>query len=373
MANLSSEQASPEEKTPRIHLLMTCLVTNIRRDGSISSDERAEALIECLKSLQEMSFVSASIYISIGDDIRIDKSKFDAEVNQLSKKVMLHSSRLEYFADWKNAVSRPEVQASDAVLLLSYEDHILRKGRSSVVIDAVRSINRATETYPSGHFISILSHFPEQQILSDCWSAVGFRSPTGDPGAIPAPTPIGCLVTKPSVLLDWFSRDFTEGNRIVAPENYFGPSVSDSKSISLTITKEAFYHKDGYGHVKLFNNEPQSPQAQPQTETGLLGKSNTWQAQVRLGSPLTFNQYAKSQVSSSGMSGIRLVLRSISLAIVSRITNFGFVERSIRAHVANHPGLAHYLSMGFSHGLLRYLLILIRAYFRHRVFVKFKI
>ena len=370
MNYLSSEEARLDQKSPRIHLLMTCLVTNIRRDGSLSAEDRAATLLECLRSLQEISFTSASVYISIGEDISLDESELEAEVSRLAKKVTFQTKRLEHFLEWQNAVSLPDLQQSDSVLLLSYEDHILRNGRAEVVIDAVRKVNRATEAFPKGNFISILSHFPEQQILSDCWSAIGFRSPASDLDAIPAPTPIGCLVTKPAVLREWFSRDFTGGQRIVAPENYFGPSVNDSSSISLVISSEAFFHKDGYGHVNLIESKAEVDSTRPLGDEGLLGRSNTWQTQVRLGTSLTFIEYAKSQFRASGMSGLGLVSRSISLKVIGAMTNFAFIQRFIWTLVTKNPTIAHYVGMGFAHGLLRYLVILTRAYFKHKVFTK---
>ena len=223
--------------------------------------------------------------------------------------------------EWQNAVSLPDLQESDSVLLLSYEDHILRQGRAEVVLDAVRKLNRATETFPEGNFISILSHFPEQQILSYCWSAIGFRSPASDFDAIPDPTPIGCLAT-PAVLREWFSRDFTESQRIMAPENYFGPSVNDSSNLSLLISSEAFFHKDGFGHVNLIQSKAEVDSTRPLGDEGLLGRSNTWQTQARLGTSLTLIEQAKSQFRASGMSGLRLVSRSISLKLIGGMTNF---------------------------------------------------
>jgi len=86
MHYLSSEAARLDQKPPRIQLLMTCLVTNIRRDGSLSAEDRAATLLECRRSLQEISFTSASVYISLGENISLDESEFEAEVSRLKKK-----------------------------------------------------------------------------------------------------------------------------------------------------------------------------------------------------------------------------------------------------------------------------------------------
>ncbi len=362
MSDLQVQGETFANAAPNLHLLMTCLVTNIRRDGSISPNDRAKTLIECLRSLRELTFSSASIYISIGEDIELSELDIQEEIMNLAGKVTFRTRRLETFRDWKQAAAAPEVQDSDAVLLLSYEDHILLPGRGQVVMEAVREVNRATKAFPAGNFISILSHFPEQQILQDCWSAIGFRVPVHSAYAIPAPTPIGCLVTQPHVLASWFSQDFTEGKRIVAPENYFGPSVSDSRSLSLSLTAEAFFHKDGYGHVNLSGSYADKSVTTNPRDLGLLGRSNTWQANSRLQPTITFGGYVKSQLKNLSFVGFRLVLRSCSLWLVGKATRSKPIGSLIRVLVLKNPTFTHYLSMGFSHGLTRYLFIVIRAY-----------
>lgn len=341
----------------KVHLFMTCLVTNIRRDGSISPIDRGSALMECLESLSIFPFSSASFHIEIGPEVNLDQKAFGEALSAIADNASFSATRLQKYGDWVEALKDENMRDSDVVIVLTYEDHILRSGVESELLSTCQMVVESQESTPRNRVISILSHFSEQHILATGWDALGFRVDSIDSPTIPAVTPIGCLATTMPTLDYWFDQDFTSGSKLVSTENYFGPSVQDGGCISLVGQKELFFHLDGYAHVGLMPLDEDDSRRFDLRSPGLLGRSRTWQALSRCDDSLTLREFVNQELQLGFAHAVGVSTRSLFNAIL-RAALRGFAWFNItRRVIEKKPRLGHLLSLSLSHGLSRFVWI----------------
>lgn len=331
-----------------MHLLMTCLVTNRRRDGSESPNDRMGYLLRTLSSLARTPIASASFFIEFGSDVEFDGRDLHDACRKITKNYTLEMKRLESFSEWRDETQRVLATKPSTVLLLTYEDHEYVQEDSHELELLEKSIIKEAHLRPDLKPIAVLSHFPEIHIQCDYWQALGFHDKAGPFALIPLNTPIGCLVAPPEILAGWFEIDFTQGKKIVSTENYFGPSVLDGKIISLVPRQELFRHIDGYGHVGLQQNFA------IESQSGLISRSRTYTAMQRTGEIDQPCEYLAILSKLPFSTRICLLLRSLFLFVPSKMTRSSFILKLHYALMTTHPYAYQQISTGFSHGLARY-------------------
>lgn len=344
-----------EPMRTNIHLLMTCLVTNTRRDGSRATADRAEIFRLCIESLADVEFASASFYIEIADDVDLTAEEVQELVANLSTRVRVTSSRLEDQDSWRAAIRDVPALPSDIVMLLTYEDHILREGVRNALVATANSVASLNKSIGGDSIISILSHFPEQHILFESWRALGFSQRVGNLDLFPIPTPLGCLVALKSKLHNWFESDFSKGGKVVSTENYFGPSVIDPDCLAILPNSEIFYHYDGYSHVGLSRKYPVAyEQNRSPAGRSLIGRSRTFWAVNRSEGKAGILHYLRGELAYGGLSQLGILSsRHFGLLILAFFSPLarGISRLGIQRRI---PLLAPTFAIALAHGLPRF-------------------
>jgi hypothetical protein len=362
------------EKPLRISLLWTCLVTNVRRDGSISSADRVEFLRRTLDSLANLTLHSAHVFVEFGSDVVSSRDQYLPILQGLSVNTKVSTLRLETSPAWNEAMDDVLAEKPDLVLLLTYEDHIFHKRSDSELARLAQTLVSHYQEGSDRNIFAVLSHFPELHIQADFWHALGRAKNLDSDLIFPVATPIGCLLGNPLALAAWFRDDFARGNKVVSTENYFGPSVEDRNGFTLVARREIFEHIDGYGHVGL--SDLPSDLSGPMRDAGLrlLGKSLTMQALKRCGFQLSTLKYVRLVIGLRGITrGVRLVLRSLWIwALGATLGRLLASHPVFWSWIYARPRLTHILAVASTHGLFRFTLLELRAlrskFWRSRMF-----
>lgn len=361
-----SKHGQPAQAKPKVSLLWTCLVTNVRRDGSTSQVDRLEYLSSTLSSLIGIEFHSAHVYIEFGEDVDFRSKDFPSRFEELSELVSAHDFRLDSTGSWNNALETVLRDKPDLILLLTYEDHVFQRSASQEFCRLAKCLlDWPDDAAPTPHF-SVLSHFPEAHIQADFWEALGRTTRSSDGLVVPVATPIGCLLVHPGTLSNWFKSDFADGGKVVSTENYFGKSVEDPRGFSITPKREVFRHIDGYEHVGLHIDE--SPMSLKFSLAGVMlpGKSFTYQAANRCGLGMSKEEYLRLVLEVRGnWQGLRLILRSLALWLL--YISAGRVLGShpmFWAWINRVPRLTHILAVASCHGFIRFAALEVKSLFR---------
>lgn len=359
---MTGSTASCAGKPLKISLLWTCLVTNVRRDGSKSSTDRLEYFQRTLDSLKEIKLHAAHVFIEYGSDLNSIDDTYIPKLQSLAANSRVSTFRLETTQAWIQAIEELLAEQPDLVLLLTYEDHLVREDSTAefmrlaqLVVDAAGEEGR--------NIFAVLSHFPEVHIQADFWHGLGRAENLDGDLIFPVATPIGCLLVNPHALAAWFRDDFARGNKVVSTENYFGPSVEDRNGFSLVARREIFEHIDGYEHVGLRDLPSDLSGSMREVGLRLLGKSLTFQALQRCGFYLSKLEYVRLVIGLRGITrGVRLVLRSLWIwALGATLGKLLASHSFFWSWIHVRPRLTHILAVASSHGLLRFTWLELRA------------
>lgn len=340
----------------KLHLTMTCLVTNIRRDGSVSSNDRFDMLRRSLESLRRIELHSASFFIELGQDLQHKSGELSNLLNELFPRARVHESRLSNYSEWRTEIDDTLSESPTLVLLITYEDHMLLSGAMPEFLNMCQRLEAANAVGSEEHIFSILSHIPELHVQADWWGAIGFERKLGDRSLIPAVTPIGCLLVAPQIMNEWFFDDFTGGARIVSTENYFGKSVVDKVAFSLVPNREIFTHIDGYSHVgipELKNKESGDG------NLFLRGKSFTKTSFTRV-SGANLRGYLSTLKVHEPRRQLRLMARSTFFMVTHWLNASRFMTSAHLCAMRRWPVLYQQAGSAFSHGVMRYPLVVLR-------------
>jgi hypothetical protein len=354
---------------PKIHLIFTCLTTNVRRDGSVSEANRLDYLWRSLESLRNLPISSGDFYLAFGSDVVVEQRKLLERIESVCEDFRFFDHRLESFIQWHSLANDARVNSADIVFLITYEDHENISTSNDEFLSLVNLILEFGGKFPASQPISILSHFPEAHLQADGWRSVGLSLAFKTHYLVPAVTPIGCLLVRPKDFQSWFRDDFTQGTKLVSTENYFGPSVLNGKILSFVPQKEQFRHIDGYRHVGLPLHSDQLGEIQ--IATGLIGRSFTYTSLRRIGWKISLTSYLTILKVEPGLSPLANTLRGI----LASYSLFSIIASSLTPlHLKlmeRFPFLYHLGSVGFSHGFMRFLRTLLRDFFgnlRERTF-----
>jgi hypothetical protein len=241
----------PKSNMPKIHLFITVFLTDtpITPDGyygkSISpSQNKVDQFLTTIHSMQKLQFSSQDIYISFGPEYEWAKEQVMNFVTSCFPFAILRGERLESFSSWQSA-SMLIPKDVELVLLNSNHDHAF----IPTSVDSFEQFAREVLGFGK-RFIGEITHWPE---------FFGQRGNTWSSGAVGANKAcisvtshaVGtCLISR-EFFQEWWKVDFTNGKKIVRPDNPFGPWVQFEPCTRIVPREEFFRHLDGYGHARV--------------------------------------------------------------------------------------------------------------------------
>jgi len=237
-------------KEPNVHLLLSVFLTNktlyganFYGDLAIASN-KLDQFLTTLHSISQLNLVTQDFYISFDEEYCWAQDLVNVSITRVFPNARVLNYRLDSFDSWQDA-SALIPKDTDVILLKTNHDHAFVSESVPAFERFVRDINTFGDRYIGG-----ITHWPEMvSRLGQHWA----KSSAGDTWNLVAETnmTIGtCLVSR-SLFLEWWKVDFTEGKKIVRPDNPFGPSVSFKECPFLVPSTEFFRHLDGYGHVGI--------------------------------------------------------------------------------------------------------------------------
>lgn len=235
---------------PKIHLLISVYLTNTdlhsksMYSSNISPNQnKAEQFLSTLHSLKKINFSSADIYFELSEDYEQYKKLIIQQIRSNIPNAAVHLNRLSDYKSWKIASDAVPLE-SDIVLLKSNHDHVfLPDNAESFYQYLTNLLSYGTDYYGD------ITHWPESigNVRGRQWEI------TPNKNAMYSVTEcneaIGTCVISPTFFASWWQKDFTEGSKIVRPDNPFGPGVKFKTTKRIVPTEEFFRHLDGYSHV----------------------------------------------------------------------------------------------------------------------------
>ncbi len=206
---------------------------------------RLDQLLTTLCSLKDLNFDTADFYLDFDLDYVDFRIVVEKQIEDLfaEKSIRIFSTRLDCFDAWKTASLRIPPSAS-CVLLKSNLDH-------AYVANGPKHFQRYLEIFESledsalasiTHWQEYLTELGVQSFSHSSSNEILFRKKVK--------SPIGTILVKRDFFQSWWDEDFTQGLKIVRPDNPFGPSVTFHKETwQYVYSCELFRHLDGYGHI----------------------------------------------------------------------------------------------------------------------------
>jgi hypothetical protein len=219
--------------------------------GSISSDAKQDRLYKfftTLNSIKNLNVNNSSFYLKIDDDFQFAIPRIKDFIKENFENSKLEFDRIDTFDGWKKVF---EQVTEDQILWLTYDDH------AYVPIDNLefnrlrQVLYRADELLPQSIIFGDLSHFPEKISGFEYFKALKTMHKIDDYLLIPNEKPLGVVIVNTKKLQNNWKFDFTNGNKIVSPENPFGPSFVAKGGLGIIPRNELFRHLDGYNHISL--------------------------------------------------------------------------------------------------------------------------
>ena len=241
------------------YMLMSGYLTNT----SISSPEfynfkefphtKLDQLLSTLHSISKLELDFADFYLDF-DDINEKYRNLVEEfikINFQSSKIRLFSFRLEYFQQWEKAANMIPVSAA-TVLLMNNLDHVFIPSSKSKFLEFVEFLESSKANSIGGilHWQESIHGLGTKKLKNHNVSFPIFWNQTY--------WTHGVTLIKSSFFKSWWDKDFTEGKRIVRPDNPFGPYVNFDWTTRYVPSIEFFRHLDGYGHVGITSNRAAS-------------------------------------------------------------------------------------------------------------------
>lgn len=219
----------------------------------VSNRSRADLFLSTIKSLETLPITTAQFFIEFDESTDSKKNLILNEIRNLPFKSEIHDFRFDKYEQWKSH-SDSIREIDKLILLLTYDDHIFVDSDSEEMEFLAKNIIEIEKDLDKPVY-GTLSHFPECHGLISFAKAIGKYHTINSVPIVPCPIPIGAVIVSPKSYAKWWEIDFTNGNKIVSPENPFGPSVMHVDSWQIFPRNEIFRHMDGYSHVRI-NSRP---------------------------------------------------------------------------------------------------------------------
>jgi hypothetical protein len=210
------------------------------------TQSKADQLLSALHSISVLPIKYQHFYISYSDNYLWAENIINNQINQFFPNAVINNYSLETFQQWKDATLQIPSDV-DQILLKTNHDHVYTPESST----DFEKFSTHLEQYKP-RYIGEITHWPEFICLnrfslnSDIAQKDDYQSfHTLTTDAIGT-----CLVSK-ELFLEWWVRDFTQGKKIIRPDNPFGPSIEFQKAHRFLPSTELFRHLDGYGHIGI--------------------------------------------------------------------------------------------------------------------------
>jgi hypothetical protein len=238
----------------KLNLVLTSLITEKRLKIHPETTEwqtrkRIDLFLSSLKSLENLPIERAAFYLEFDESTKIYKNLIHSQIRKFPFKSEINSFRFEKYLHWKEHSDSIKNQSA-LILLLTYDDHIFID-KNNDEINFLTSNLRKIETHLEQPVYASISHFPETHGLITFAKAMGRYHVINSIPVVPCVIPIGAVIISPAIYNQWWEKDFTEGKKIVSPENPFGPSIMNENAWQIFPRNEIFRHLDGYSHVRI--------------------------------------------------------------------------------------------------------------------------
>jgi hypothetical protein len=214
---------------------------------------KLDQLLSTLCSLKKLDLDYADFYLDYdADNVKYREVVEDFILRKFSKtRICIYSHRLEYFSQWQEAGENIPIDV-EFILLMNNLDHVFVPEAKEYFMQFLRFLKTREE-----NAIGCILHW--QEFIS-CIGSKKFIQFANEENIFVSKTvaTYGTTIIKPSFFRSWWEKDFTDGNRIVRPDNPFGHSVRFNWAPHYIPSREFFRHLDGYGHVGIA-----APQAGP--------------------------------------------------------------------------------------------------------------
>lgn len=250
MLNKIDSSRKKNTLTPKVHLLISVILTDEQLPGSKSNlndviqVSKVDQFLSTLHTISILPFSSADIYVQIEgkysryNDVVLNRVR---EVFPLSK---ISNYRLETYQHWVAAMAAIPPEA-DLIMLKTNHDHVYLPTSDKYFVDFAADLLNAGD-----RAFGRITHWPE---AISRFGMKWMESTSGKIGRFSSKVDMAegtCLVTI-KLFREWWANDFTNGMKIVRPDNPFGPVVQFSQAPMLLPAMELFRHLDGYDHVGI--------------------------------------------------------------------------------------------------------------------------
>lgn len=238
------------DAAPNVHLIYTSLITSQPLNPNSKNEswnlKRLNQFLSSVHSLKKLPIQSQSFYIELSSEYAEYRQIVLEQIRLCFPNSRIFWKRLANFEEWANASKEIDLDAN-LVLLKSNCDHAYISQTSEPFFNlCIKVLEHGTRA------LAEITHWPEA--LSEIASPWGkLQHWEFGNGYLSRQTNIAVgttLMTK-ELFREWWSTDFTNGSKIVRPDNPFGPSVRfDTATLIIPLT-ELFRHMDGYEHVGI--------------------------------------------------------------------------------------------------------------------------
>ena len=263
------------------------------------SHSKLDQLLSTLCSLKGLDLDYADFYLDYDPQHIKYKNLIEEFIvtNFKATKIRIFSFRLQYFEQWQTAAeSIPN--SVKVILLLNNLDHVLIPGEDKNFIEFINFLESREDDAIGGimHWQEFITSIGVRKVKDRNTLSPIFYNETYYTH--------GTTLVKAKFFKSWWEQDFTNGQRIVRPDNPFGPWVNFNWSKRYIPAREFFRHLDGYGHVGI--SSPQANILRPccQYINGeilhsdwILGFEGSHFADLPYGKPLYINLREKSSIS----------------------------------------------------------------------------
>ena len=263
------------------------------------SHSKLDQLLSTLCSLKGLDLDYADFYLDYDSDYIKFKNLIEEfiAINFKATKIRIFPFRLQYFKQWQIAANSIP-NAVKVILLMNNLDHVFIPSEDKNFIEFMNFLEGREDDAIGGimhwqEFITAIGvrKFKDSNILNPVFYNETYYTH-------------GTTLIKTNFFKSWWEQDFTNGQRIVRPDNPFGPWVNFNWSRRYIPSREFFRHLDGYGHVGI--SAPHANILRPccQFINGEIlhsdwssGFEGSQFAELPYGKPPTFNLHEKSSIS----------------------------------------------------------------------------
>lgn len=194
--------------------------------------------------MAKLYFITQDIYISYASEYAWAEDIVNEFIVLNFPSARIYDKRLETFDEWREAAERISL-STDLVLLQTNHDHVF-------VAENEKEFEKFSQDLLGfgDRFIGEITHWPESiGQLRHNW--IHAREGSQKYFTSIVNNTVGTCLIPLNFFREWWQEDFTEGNRIVRPDNPFGPWVKFNNCLRVIPRTEFFRHLDGYGHARV--------------------------------------------------------------------------------------------------------------------------